>query len=631
MQLTPQNVSKAITASFGKFDHFRKARGRFMSQMVSRFYSRNQVQDKEDKKASPLNLLHTAVTTLVPNLVYGDPRVKVRTDILAYRQYADNLLSPAINSVIKKTDLRTTLREVIFDAIFMAGFIKTGIATGEDYAVLDGDLIEVGEVYAKRVDPDDIILDPLAKSWDEQSFIGNRFRANLDDLIASGLYDEEYLENLSNRYEENNKGQAERLTETRPEDALHDVQRFVDLCEIYLPREKVVLTIPYSRDGTADKFLRIADYDGPRSGPYHMLAFTPVSDNILPVAPAMIWYDLHILGNRIARKLSRQAERLKRVLIYNDAASEDVETLAEADDGETVKVGDINNIKELTLGGATAEAYQWMQWVKSNFSDQANSMDQLSGSGTGGVPTATQAEMLQANGSVRMGDMQGIVYLFTAEVTRDIGFYLHTDPLIQLPLVSRQRVVDPATGQASVQDVQVHYTPEMRQGEAFDYTYSIEPYSMAKPDPNMAVRRKLEFAQTVIPAAAQATMMLGPGFKIGPFLRRMAMEVGIEDADEWLDDPSFEQWIMQKMALAQAQGDPGKAGQFAAMPPPPMMPGGPGGGQPNPGQPNPGATGPTGGISPGTEQAMAQQETAGELQGNKRFQPSVKSLALSRG
>jgi hypothetical protein len=157
----------------------------------------------------------------------------------------------------------------------------------------------------------------------------------------------------------------------------------------------------------------------------------------------------------------------------------------------------------------------------------------------------------------------------------------------------------------------------------------------------MAVRRKLEFATNVIPAAANAVMMLGPGFKIGPFLKRMAMEVGIDDADEWLDDPSFESWIMMKVQGAMQTGDPGKAGQYQApQPPPPTMPpgqpqpGGPpqqGGAPRQPNQPNPHATGPNGGVSPDTEQAMAQQEAAGQLQGNKRFQPSTRSLAMSRG
>jgi hypothetical protein len=92
--------------------------------------------------------------------------------------------------------------------------------------------------------------------------------------------------------------------------------------------------VPYQQ-GTGAEFLRVARTTGRTSGPYHMLGFTPVSDNILPLPPRAIWYDLHTLGNRIARKLARQAERLKRVLAYEGKAAEDDAEIAEADDGET--------------------------------------------------------------------------------------------------------------------------------------------------------------------------------------------------------------------------------------------------------------------------------------------------------
>jgi hypothetical protein len=183
--------------------------------------------------------------------------------------------------------------------------------------------------------------------------------------------------------------------------------------------------------------------------------------------------------------------------------------------------------------------------------------------------------------------------------------------MIEMPLVRR---VDGA-------DTQAMYTPDARQGEWYDYNITIEPYSMARPDPNTAVTRKLHFATNVIPAAAQAAMVLGPGFKIGPYLTKIAREVGIEDADEWLVTPQIEQWIMYNMMASQKTGDPGKANSLAN-PGLPMMPGAP---IPNPGQPNPSAMQPAGGIMPGTEQAMAAQEAT------KPSQASTKALAMARG
>lgn len=619
MKVTPERISKAINISVGKFDPARRARGRFMAQYVGRFYGGKSYgrAGSEDRKASPLNLIHSAVTTLVPNLVYNDPKVKLSTHLLPYRQYSD-LLELATNHVVEKINLRLTLRKVIVDAIFMAGFVKTGIASDDQYVISEGHDIDLGMPFAERVDPDDMILDPMARDWDEQSFIGNRYRADLDSLLESGLYDQEQIEKLSSKYDSSDgAGQAEKLGGSSHHSRYGEVTRYVDLCDVYLPREGVVVTLPYSKDQVQPAFLRVAGYSGPEKGPYHMLGFAYVPDNLLPIAPASIWYDLHIMGNRIARKLARQAERLKRVLGYQGAAQDDVNAIAEADDGETVRVDDVNAMKELTFGGAAPESYEWMGWVKQHFSEQAGNLEMLSGSGTGGTPTATQAEMLQANTSVRLGDMQGLVYQFTQEVIEDLVCHIHTDPLIELPLARRVTTIDPMTGMPTQGDVQESYSPDSRKGDWLDYNVKVKPYSMARPDPNMSVRRKLEFATNVIPAAAQAAMTLGPGFMVGPFLKRIANEVGIDDADEFLNDPAIQGWTQQQMMMN--TGNPGKAATGGQ--PAPAMPG-------QVGQPNPGAYGPSGGISPGTEQAMAQQETAGELQAG--MEPSTKAMALAR-
>lgn len=612
MKIAPRVVSKAITASFAKYDHLRKARGRFMAQMVGRFYNKHSTSkrrsDNEDRSASPLNLMHTAVTTLVPNLVSKNPRVKAATDIVIYSNYAD-LLGLATNNLIKKIKLNITQRKAIYDSIFLAGFVKTGIADSGDFLTLDGTDVIIGQPYADRVDPDDMVLDPWAREWDAQTFIGNRYRVSVDDLEATGLYDMDLLKKMPRSHENSSDAQryASKLSGPDSSAQFGEVQEFVDLCDVYFPREKIIVTLPYY-GSPADDFLRVADYNGPDTGPYHMLGFTPVSDNLLPVAPVHIWADLHTMGNKIARKLARQADRLKSNILYAKEAQDEAQELADADDGEMFGVTDPNNFKEVKYGGATPEAYQWMEWVKRTFSEQANSMDLLSGVGAQ-APTLGQSEMLQANTSVRLGDMQGLVYSFTEEVVRDLGFYLHTDPLIEIPLTKRVRGVD----------TQVMYTPEMRQGEFFDYTFTIEPFSMARPDPNMTVRRKIEFATSVIPAAAQAAMMLGPGFKVGPFLKDIARDVHIEGLDEWLDDPAIQEWIMLKIQGAMMSGDSGKAGVLQNNIPMSSF---------NPQQPVPSATGPTGGVSPVQEDNMARQEVSGEIQSDRR--PSTRTMALTQ-
>jgi hypothetical protein len=615
MRITPFDLSKIVTASREKFASFRDFQARALTQYAGRFFGKASRDDKEGRKASPLNLAYGAVSTLIPNLVYNDPKCKVTTGTLAYRDYAE-MIAMAIDYALLMLKYRENLRKVIFDALFVAGFMKTGISLSDRTVQVDGRRISVGQFYADRVDFSDMVFDPAARDWREQRLTGNRYRADADKMLEIGFGDPDLIRKLSTRSEEGpaDRSAGDRLNGDRGEDQVRDILRYVDLVDLYIPEENQIVTMPYQKDMVQDAFINEAEYVGPDTGPYHMLAFSPVSENILPVAPAAIWFDLHVVGSRITRKLGRQAERLKRILAYEGSAIEDATEIAEADDGEAVRVDDISKIKEITFGGAAPESYAWMEWVKRNFSETAGNVEMMSGQSPS-APTLGQSEIMQANGSIRLGDMQNLVYDFTAEIAHDAGFYIHTDPLIELPLTRR----------ASGQDTQVIYTPEMRKGEWLDYMVKIQPYSMARPDPNMSVRRKLEFATNVIPAAAQAMALLGPGFMVGAFLKRMALETGIEDADEWLNDPAIQAFVTARAQAVNAGTEgPGKAGG-AAGPLPQASAGLP---AVNPGQPNPSATGPTGGISTGTESASAQQETSGEIQG--LAQPSMRSMAMSR-
>jgi hypothetical protein len=595
-----RRLCRAVELGFQKMETARKARYKFLAQYVGPFYSKNKgAAGSDERKASPLNLMYNAVTTMVPNLVYNDPRVKIRTEVLAYRNYAGTL-ELATNHLVRKIKLRHTLRKVITDALFCAGFVKTGLAVSGQTLDLEGKIHDIGEPFADRVDPDDIVIDPMARDWDEMSFVGNRFRMAKKLLLESGLYPNDKIEKLCSRYTDGKYRQeaASIAGDANIAQQYQDVAEYVDLVEVYLPQEQIILTIPYGIGYGDESVLRVVDYEGPESGPYHMLGFAYVPDNVLPVPPASIWYYLHVLGNRIARKIARQAERMKRVLAYDGTAVEDAQEIADAEDGETIRVDNIDGIKEVGFGGTTEDAYQYMSWVQGEFSKQAGNIDLLGGTAAN-QPTATQSEMLQTNSQVRLSDMQNINYTFTGEVATDLAFFLHTDPLIDLMLTRRQSGIDR----------QVRYTPEMREGDFFDYMLSVQPYSMARQDPNLKVRRVLDFIQTGLPAMAQAFQLLGPAFNIEAAMNLVMREVGIEEADELINSQALQARIQQMMQMIPPDGKAAAFGQAApSMAPPPL----PGGGRPQ--QPNPGQMGPTGGVSPDMERMQQQQATAGELQ-----------------
>lgn len=594
--ISPERLSRVLNAGFKKMSTMRSARVRFLNQMVGRFYSQAQAGAREELKAAPINLLHTAVTTVVPNLVFNNPEVKIRTDILDYRDYAD-VLELATNHLIKQIDFRMTLRKCIIDSIFAAGFLKTGLATTDKVISVHGVDIVIGQPFAERVDPDDMILDPNARDWDEQEFIANRFTVNKADAIAQG-FDPDLIERADSRFD---NPRALREASAISGSNRQPVQLFdkIDLVDVWVPSVQKVYTMAWQPGRLATDFLKVSGHDGRETGPYHMLGYTFVPDNILPVPPASIWYDLHILANRIARKIARQAERQKTVLAYDGEATDDAENIRNAMDGEAVRVNNVDGLKVIDYNaGPREDAYAYMTWLKAQFSEQAGSLDQLAGT-QADAPTLGQSEILAANANVRLADLQNMVFDFTGKIADDLKTFLHTDPLIDLPLVRRTKGVDE----------QVFYTPEMRKGEFLQYATKVVPHSMPRQDPNLKIRRMLEFGTTVIPAAAQAAQMFGPAFKVDKYISRIAKEIGLDEVDEFLDFEDFKEMFMAQFL---AQMDQGKAAEFK----------GGGGGKgfqlPGPGgqigQPVPGQQGPTNGVSPAAELRSQSQARGADAQ-----------------
>lgn len=576
----------------------------FMRQAGGRFMGGLSDSGSDVNKATPINLLASAVNTLKANAAARNPKAIIRSRLLEHREYTETL-ELAVNQAIKELRLREELRRIITDSVFGAGFIKTGLATSGSIVTVDGLDIEIGQPFAERIDPDDIIIDPLARNWDEQNAYGHRVRLKREDLLEMGV-PQRRVDELVNRHQHMAQMDAASITnrQARAEiaDLATNVFEYVDVAEIFLPQEKRIVMLPYKLGALFDDFLLDFEWSGPETGPIHMLGYEFLPDSLLPVHKAGMIFDLHLLMNKVARKIGRQSDRNKRILAYEDQAAEDAEAIANTDDGGSVRVQNIDALKELEMGGVTDQAYQFAAWVKNEFSEQAGNIDQLSGTAAA-APTATQSEILQANSSVRLSDMQDQIADFTTKVVSDIVFYLHTDPLIKLPFIKRE----------NGRDRQIIFSPAEQEADFLDFNVSIETASMARRNPQKRLRDLMEVATSVIPATASAAQLFGPGFKSAAFLARILKEMDIEDADEFFDGEEFNNAAVARMNL---ELDKGKAEIFAKSAKP-----APGGVRPQ--QPNPNQTGPTGGVPVGTQRASDRQAPAATSAG----QMSTRDLA----
>lgn len=565
-EIMPAKIQQVAKAGFERMKNYRRATAMFVKEYAGYYYRQSKGLTGEE----PINLIFNTIRAMVPNLVMQSPINQVTTKFTAYKQYAE-LLSLALNSVEEDIKLKQTLRAWIVSALFGWGIMKIGLnATGE--MIKFGDVnVDPGQVYAELVDLDNFILDPICTNIYEASMLGHKTMVPRQMLLDDNSYNHDLVRRLPTSAMIRKNDTASQLTQKHMGTLeIQSLMDFVDVCELWIPEADAIVTIPDPEQATFNDYLKITDYYGPKEGPYVFLSFTPpVIGNPFPVAPVSLWYDLHRMANRVFTKIMDQADRQKDVLLYNPAAADDAQSLVEAKDGDAIASTNPKDAQVYSYGGQNRNNEQMLQQLQVWYNYVSGNPDQMSGNIPNvakGKETATRSQILQANANISIEDARGILYDQTAEISRRIAWYLHHDPLIEIPLTKR------TTGGEEVQRV---LTPEQRQGDFLKYTFKIVQRSMSRLDPTIRSKRIMEFGTNILPAAVNAAMMMmqiGMPFNLQRYLTRIAEEMGIGDwVQDMFDDPEFQQKLELYMAIG-----PKNAGPSI---------GGGGGMQPN--QPNP--------------------------------------------
>jgi hypothetical protein len=568
--VSPIEVQEEIDRGRERLSAFREFRLKSLRAYVGPHYDRG----GSDVGAEPLNMTYNAIRVLVPTLVLNFPKHVVATPYIQAKQYAD-LLSLALEQHDRKINIRDTYRRVIVDGLFALGILKTGLAQSDSvYALDDEQWISQGEIYTEAVDFDDWIVDPKSREhmFRDARFMGHKLTVPRRMLLDSGLYNNDLIERLptgGSVSEGRNKAQTLSQKHIQREE-LSDLEDDVEIYEVWVPSANAVVTVPASKDTKFDDYLRVADYYGVKEGPYTLLSFSPaVPGNPLPVALTSVWYDLHILGNLMAKKIIDQAQRQKSLLAYKRAAVDDAEEIKNAGDGEGIAVDDPSAVTALNLGGQLNSNETHLAQLMGWFNMMAANPEQVGGQNID-AKSATAASILQNNANVGLSDMKDMVYVMAAEEARKRAWYLHTDPMIKLPMTKRQMMppqvvvgpMGPIMAPPMMQDVQVILTPEARSGDFMDFNFSIQPESMGRLDSKVRLQQEISFCTQILPAvmaAAQESMALGIPLNAVGLLIQMGRDMGLETIDQIIFDPAFQQqMLMQQMMGPSIQGSKGE-------------------------------------------------------------------------
>ena len=492
----------AVMDSYRTLGPFRDNRSKFVRLFAGREYGSNSVQE------TPVNLLEMATSVYCLKLSANRPRALVTTAYSSLRPGAETLRL-ALDYLTERIGLERTLRRAVKDSIFGVGIVKVGISDTSER--IRGFSDDGGQPFCEPVSLQDFVFDTTARRWEDCQFVGNRMTVDAEALrraASSGAYTnvERLMANERDMLSDGGD-RADGMT-LEDGDSRRPYRDRYAIWELWLPYEGVIVTT----DEELSVVLRVQDWTGPRSGPYHLLSFSDVPDNIMPLPPAALWSELHIFANEMWRKIFRQAKRQKTILPFSSGSSRDAERIQSAGDGEVVRVDDAKEFAELRFGGPDGQLTSLASIIDPMFSRIAGNLDTAAGLGAL-TDTATQEAILNQNTSSRFTQMSESVRDFVREILRDLAWWMWTDPYIELPLVKR-------VGRSL--ELQVTFDERSKSGDIMDYNFDIVPYSMTPQSPSERFKTLVSVLQGVYQPYAQIGLQQGVQLDLREALRMCA-------------------------------------------------------------------------------------------------------------
>lgn len=486
------SLKNAIDPARKQLEPFRQELADALKAYTGPHYGKNSTDDR------PINMLQLSVESLLQQLSSRAPQVLCNTHKPELRSAAVEL-ELAMNQALKKMKFEQEHRLWVLSAIFLVGIMEVGLDV-IDTPEIDGEQLPITDVFCEAIMFDDFVFDTSAAKWDRRQvgFWGHKYRMSLEEAKNDPTFDKEARSELKSM-ERGNRDETAVISKPNGNSGTTEV--FNEMCEIwqiFVPQENELVT--FSVDG-GDKPLKTVKWQGPKHGPYHLIGFNPVLNNIMPLSPVANWIDLDDLENKLYTKLGRQASRQKTIGICDQAAVKDGQNIIKTADGDVIAVGSPNAFKEASFGGVNQQTLGFALNVRSMADFVMGNLSAQMGLGASAA-TLGQEKMIRQAANVRIGSMQGVLLTATQGVLQDIAFYLHHHPTVEYDLT-----ID-ITGMDMQVPVSWPYRDngygeevDVRKGDYEQYDVSIQPYSMTEISPGeRATLLRQIWAQDILPA-----------------------------------------------------------------------------------------------------------------------------------
>lgn len=491
---------RAIDWARWRLQPFRVNRMNILQQLVGAHYSETGAPDRV-----PVNLLRLATQVYLRQLIAKAPRCMVSTEMQWLKPLAADM-EAWMNKAIEGMNLVDELRMFVMDGLVSMGIMKVGEAAAGEIQV-GGFSQLVGEPFAERVDLDDWAHDITARKYGQCNWSANRYRVGLEEAKDNPLFDKQARQRLTGmtRFAYNERGDLRSSTLSQSTlQWIDEYEEHIELWDVWLPHQKLVVTVPYTESvegGFSGPPLRVVKWEGPKDGPFILLGFLDVPNNVMPMSPAQDLMDMHLLKNRIWRKLGRQSDRQKTVLGVAGPNTEDGERIVKANDGEAIRVDRPDSAREFRFGGVDNDQVMFAEQLRQIFNMQAGNIEAIGGLSPQSH-TLGQDQLLNQSTSAQVGEMQSRVLHVFQRVYHGLAYWWYKNPVRTYTAVRKAHGVD----------IPVVIPPQAR-GVPFEaLDFRLDPYSAQEDTPGTRAGKLMQMVTGLLLPAAP--MMMQQGFQI---------------------------------------------------------------------------------------------------------------------
>jgi len=527
-------LRKAIRASRDALETHRRVRKLMVEHYCGSWYSSTSPQDSE---RILVNLLNQTARIHTVALAANNPQVLVSTPSMDNLPFARKF-EVNVNKLISDMALDQTFRAIVLDAFFCLG---CGVVMMRDtdtrfHGLLESEedvWLDPGEPWLNRVSLDDLILDMPAKELSKMRYCGHRYRADYEKVMDEPGYDQKVKDKLrpTSRESIDGTGATQDIGTDPSQD--NDLKDMVWLQDLWIAENNSIVTMPCDQDLEP---LIEREWTGSQAGPYKFLSLGDVPDRIIPAAPAINLFGMHLQQNRLHRRMEDDSDAHRVVQVYPPGMEDDAQRLRTAERNGWYRGKSPEQIKQFETGGIDQRDMAMATFLQDEFDRFAGNLQAMGGLGPQAA-TLGQDELVHGEMSRNVADMRMSVVTFASACILDLGRLMWNDQTLEI-----QSSIP--VGNTGVQ-IPSNWTPDERRGNFEDYEFRVEPYSMIFTTPQKKLQELFGVLREVAP--------LWPMFQASG--ATLDAEAIVDEIARLTNRPEFKRFITFATPAAMLGGD----------------------------------------------------------------------------